>query len=125
MLDHISFGVSDMAKSAQFYDAVLKPLGYTRQMEVGDAIAYGSTYPCFWIAPAAGADAGARRPGFHLALQASGRPAVDAFYKAAMENDATDDGAPGLRPQYTPTYYAAFVIDPDGYKIEAVTYVPE
>jgi catechol 2,3-dioxygenase-like lactoylglutathione lyase family enzyme len=125
MLDHVSFGVSDIARSAHFYDAVLKPLGYTRQMEVGGAIAYGSTYPCFWIAPVAGADPGSRRPGFHLALQASDRPAVDAFYMAAMENGATDDGPPGLRPQYTETYYAAFVIDPDGYKIEAVTYVPE
>jgi catechol 2,3-dioxygenase-like lactoylglutathione lyase family enzyme len=125
MLDHISFGVGDMARSTAFYDAVLAPLGYMRQMEVGGAIAYGPNYPCLWLGPTPNGDAGPRRPGFHLALQAADRAAVDAFYQAAMANGATDDGPPGLRPEYTDTYYAAFVIDPDGYKIEAVTYVAE
>ncbi len=125
MLDHISFGVDDVQKAAAFYDAVLQPLGYSRQMEAGEYIAYGSKYPNFWLGPAGDDGAGDRRPGFHLALQAPNRAAVDAFYQAAMDNGATDDGKPGLRPEYTDTYYAAFVIDPDGYKIEAVTYVPE
>jgi catechol 2,3-dioxygenase-like lactoylglutathione lyase family enzyme len=122
MLDHASLGVVDLARGARFYDAVLEPLGFVRVWTEDDAIGYG---------PPAGEDKlaikqrpGARPPGegFHLALAAASRMAVDEFHAAALANGGADDGAPGLRPRYGPGYYAAFVRDPDGHRIEAVVH---
>jgi catechol 2,3-dioxygenase-like lactoylglutathione lyase family enzyme len=121
VLGHISFGVSDLARSAAFYDAALGALGYVRVFTSDRAIGYG--------APGTGADRllliaqdGSVRPpsvGFHLAFAAPTRDAVGGFHRAALQNGGEDQGAPGLRPQYGPDYYAAFVLDPDGYKLEA------
>jgi catechol 2,3-dioxygenase-like lactoylglutathione lyase family enzyme len=121
MLGHISFGVSDLSRSAAFYDAALGALGYVRVFTGGRAVGYG--------APAASADrllliaqpGPVRAPsvGFHLAFAAPSREAVDGFHREAMRHGGVDQGAPGLRPQYGPHYYAAFVLDPDGYKLEA------
>lgn len=121
MLHHISLSVSDLAKSAALYDAALGALGYVRVWAFPNAIGYGlpgggdrfalkSRLPQV-VAPSAG---------FHLAFSSPDRASVDAFYAAALAFGATDNGPPGLRPHYGPTYYAAFVIDPDGYPIEAV-----
>jgi catechol 2,3-dioxygenase-like lactoylglutathione lyase family enzyme len=121
MLGHISFGVSDLRRSSDFYDAALAALGYARVFTGERAVGYG--------APGAAADRllliqqpDAVRPpgpGFHLALAAPTRQAVDAFHRAALQHGGLDQGGPGLRPHYGPDYYAAFVLDPDGYKLEA------
>lgn len=120
MLSHISFGVRDLDQAKAFYDPVLATLGWTRVWDDETGVGYG---------PKGGADifslfvheeAAAPGPGFHIALNAPSRAVVDAFYAAALAAGATSDGSPGLRPNYTPTYYAGFVIDPFGYKIEMV-----
>jgi catechol 2,3-dioxygenase-like lactoylglutathione lyase family enzyme len=117
MLSHVGFEVSDLARSARFYDAVFARLGVRRVHEAASAIAYGSHEPRFWIVQRGRPPA----PGYgHTAIQASGRVAVDAAYAAAIGAGGHDDGAPALRPQYGPRYYAAYVLDPDGLRIELV-----
>jgi catechol 2,3-dioxygenase-like lactoylglutathione lyase family enzyme len=117
MLDHVGFEVSDLTRSARFYDAVFSRLGIRRIHEAPSAIAYGTHEPRFWVVqrgrPAA--------PGFgHVAIRAAGRAAVDAAYAAALGAGGRDDGPPGLRTHYGPRYYAAYVLDPDGLRIELV-----
>ena len=124
-LDHISINVSDYARSRAFYDKALAPLGIACIMEFGPACGYGRDgKPDLWI--------GAGKTSFqteeqlraitpvHVALAARSREEVDAFHRAAVAAGGKDNGAPGLRPQYHPGYYGAFVIDPDGHNIEAV-----
>jgi catechol 2,3-dioxygenase-like lactoylglutathione lyase family enzyme len=120
-LAHASFGVADLARAIAFYDAALAPLGGVRVWTVEDGAGYGAP---------GGADLLALKrqtgpvtppgPGFHLALHAPTREAVHRFHEAALARGGRDDGPPGLRPRYGPTYYAAFVFDPDGNKLEAV-----
>ena len=127
MLGHISFGVSDLTASAAFYDATMQALGYARVYTGDRAVGYG--------APGSDADrlllvlqpegATPPGPGFHLAFAAPSRQAVDDFHAAALRCGGRDNGAPGLRPRYGPDYYAAFVLDPDGYKLEAKHPPPE
>lgn len=122
MLGHLSFGVADLARAARFYDAVLKTLGFARVFDSGEkGVGYGPPGEPDKLAlfPRGNATR-APGPGFHLAFDAPSRAAVDAFYAAALAHGGNDDGAPGLRPHYGATYYAAFVIDPDGHKLEAV-----
>jgi catechol 2,3-dioxygenase-like lactoylglutathione lyase family enzyme len=127
MIDHISLGVTDLERSKTFYDAVLKPLGIARLYDYEGGLGYGiGEKPSFWIGPPL--DDG--RPvkaggGTHVAFTAPDRKAVDAFHRAALAQGATDDGKPGLRPIYHPNYYGAFVLDPDGHKIEACCHAPE
>jgi catechol 2,3-dioxygenase-like lactoylglutathione lyase family enzyme len=126
MLHHLSFGVSDIEKSARFYDAVLAALGYVRvwqvvQEDVCQAVGYGIAGADDKFAiKLRGSPTLAAGPGFHLAFAAPDRTAVDRFYDAALRTGGQDNGPPGLRADYGPSYYAAFVIDPDGYRIEAV-----
>ena len=124
MIDHLSLAVADLAKGRAFYDAVLKPLGYSRIFDVEDFSGYGvaedklireQALP-FWI----GRDAAPPALNGHVCFKAPSREAVRAFYRAALGAGGRDNGPPGLRPQYHPSYYAAFVIDPDGHRIEAV-----
>jgi catechol 2,3-dioxygenase-like lactoylglutathione lyase family enzyme len=120
MLDHITLIVSDYARAKDFYEKALKPLGYKLLMEYGQAAGMGEgTKPDFWFA--------AGTPGSisHIALTASDRKTVDAFYKAAMAAGGKDNGKPGIRKEYHPTYYGAFVLDPDGHNIEAVCHKAE
>lgn len=119
MLDHIGFAVSDLAKSKAFYQAALAPLGYKIHMDFGEAIGLGKDRPDFWIAR--GAAAGK----MHIAFTADNRAMVKAFYDAAIAAGGKDNGGPGLRPQYHPNYYGAFVLDADGNNIEAVCHQPE
>ncbi len=129
MIDHLSLGVRDLARSRAFYDAALATLGYQRLYDLDSVSGYGSPAPhplreqalAFWIghAPDGGALNG------HVCFRASGRAAVDAFHKAALTAGGRDNGPPGLRPQYHAHYYAAFIIDPDGHRIEAVHHEPE
>jgi catechol 2,3-dioxygenase-like lactoylglutathione lyase family enzyme len=117
MLDHIGLEVSDLARSARFYDALFSRLGVRRVHESQAAIAYGSHEPRFWIVQRDRPPG----PGFgHVAIRAAGRVAVDAAHAAALGAGGQDDGTPGLRPQYGPRYYAAYVLDPDGLRIEVV-----
>ena len=122
MLDHISLGVRDLSVSGVFYDAALAPLGYRRVLEKGIGMAYGPgpgrTGMMFWIV-CPNAEASASR-GSHVAFAATSHDAVDGFHAAAMSAGARDNGAPGLRPEYSENYYGAFVLDPDGHKVEAV-----
>lgn len=125
MLDHVSLGCRDLAASAAFYDAALAPLGLGRVMEKGTGICYGPgpgrEGMMFWIvsvAPEAGVPLPSR--GSHIAFAAPGRSAVDAFFSAAIAAGARENGAPGLRPEYSEHYYGAFVLDLDGHKIEAM-----
>jgi catechol 2,3-dioxygenase-like lactoylglutathione lyase family enzyme len=121
MLGHLSFGVNDLDRAAAFYDRILAPLGFVRVWTNPSGVGFG---------PEGGGDklalfskpnqAVAAGPGFHLAFDAPSRTAVDAFHAAAIGAGGTDCGAPGLRPHYGATYYAAFVTDLDGYKLEAV-----
>ena len=114
MLDHISIGCRDIAASAAFYDAALAPLGLGRVLEKGE----GMMFWIVWVAPEAGVPLPSR--GTHIAFSAANRAAVDAFFAAAMAAGARVNGGPGLRPEYSETYYGAFVLDPDGHKIEAM-----
>ncbi|MCL4767360.1 MAG: VOC family protein [Hyphomicrobiaceae bacterium] len=122
-LDHIGLQVSDFPRAKAFYSAALQPLGIRVQMEFptdkGGVAGFGRCKPEFWIS--------ADKPTspFHIAFGAANRPEVDAFYAAALAAGAKDNGAPGLRPQYHPDYYGAFVLDPDGHNIEAVCHYPE
>lgn len=121
VLHHLSFGVRDMGVAGAFYDAVLGALGYRRVFEDDTAIGYGLVDDEDLLCLKLHDDAAAPGPGFHLAFTAGTRAQVDAFHRAAMANGGVDNGAAGLRPDYGDTYYAAFVIDPDGHRIEAVT----
>jgi len=112
MFDHVSIGVRDLARSKRFYDAALRPLGYVCLMENADALGYGREKVALWIGRA-------EQPGDPTWDQASTREAVDGFHVAAVNTGGADNGAPGVRPDYGTDYYAAFVVDPDGYRIEA------
>lgn len=120
MLHHISLGVTDLNRSAAFYDAALAALGYVRVWSDDTAIGYGPPGGGDKLAIKLREGAAAPGPGFHLALAAPDRAAVDRFHEAALRHGGHDNGTPGLRPHYGPDYYAAFVIDPDGHHIEAV-----
>jgi catechol 2,3-dioxygenase-like lactoylglutathione lyase family enzyme len=119
MFDHISIRVSDYERSKRFYSIALAPLGYAQVME-GESGAgfHGGGIPDFWIKQ------GVPAPSVHIAFSSPDRATVDAFYRAAIAAGARDNGPPGLRPNYHPSYYGAFVLDPDGYNIEAVCHNP-
>ena len=120
MLDHVGFPVSDFERSKRFYQEALSPLGYGLISEPRHGFAgFGwSGKPDFWIFRGEPGDA------VHVALAAADRAAVDAFHEAAIAAGGRDNGRPGLRPEYHPTYYGAFVLDPDGNNIEAVRHGP-
>jgi len=116
MYDHISLKVKNFAKSRRFYENALKPLGYTVQSQDESSAGFGtSAATALWIS--AGAPASAE---VHIAFAAPSRAAVGAFHVGALEAGGRDNGKPGLRENYGPTYYAAFAHDPDGNNIEAV-----
>ncbi|RKQ70233.1 VOC family protein [Oceanibaculum indicum] len=120
MLGHLSFGVTDLDRAITFYDPVMAALGHVRLWQNERGAGYGppggNDRLALFLRP------GAHPPGegFHLAFRAESQAAVDAFHKAALAHGGADLGAPGLRPHYSPTYYAAFVTDPEGWKLEAV-----
>jgi catechol 2,3-dioxygenase-like lactoylglutathione lyase family enzyme len=121
VIDHFGINCSDWARSKQFYDKVLGVLGYTRQMDHGVAIGYGKDgHPDFWIADISAGDASGPNREVHIAFQASGTDAVEAFHAAALELGAESLHDPRLWPEYHPSYFGAFVRDPDGNNVEAV-----
>ena len=118
MIDHVGFEVSDLARSARFYDAVFGALGARRMYESEHSVAYGITSPVVWIV-VRGRETG---PGYgHMALQASGKAAVDAAHTAGLGNGGSDDGPPARRPQYGARCYAGYLRDPDGLRVEVVS----
>jgi catechol 2,3-dioxygenase-like lactoylglutathione lyase family enzyme len=120
MIHHLSLGVRDLAAAAAFYDGVLGALGFRRVFEDDEAIGYGLEDDEDILCLKLRADASPPGAGFHLAFAAPTRVAVDAFHAAGMRAGGGDNGGPGLREEYGPTYYAAFLVDPDGHRIEAV-----
>ena len=122
MLDDISLGVADLERSGRFYDATPAPLGRSRLVTRPATIGFGEAYPEFWINLRTGMAAIAPESGVHICLRARSAGDVDAFHAAALGAGGRSDGAPGLRPHDRVKYYAAFVIDPDGNRIEAVTF---
>jgi catechol 2,3-dioxygenase-like lactoylglutathione lyase family enzyme len=122
MLDHLSIQCSDLAASANFYDAVLAPLGGSRVMDFGQVIGYGTEFPDFWLG---GHENGEGFRESHIAFIAPSREAVQAFFDAAVAGGAEVLHAPRVFPEYDESYYGAFVRDPDGNNVEAVCHVPE
>jgi catechol 2,3-dioxygenase-like lactoylglutathione lyase family enzyme len=122
MLDHVGLDVSDYERSKAFYEKALAPLGLKLLIEPVPGIAgFGDGQkPFFWIAT------GRRAPqsGVHVAFAVDNRETVDSFHAAALEAGGTDNGEPGVREVYHPTYYAAYVLDPDGNNVEAVSHSP-
>ena len=127
MFDHMGLGTADYQRATAFYDAALPPLGI-RQLYVVpkeftagvDVVGYGRERPMFWVAgqnPTSGK--------LHIAFAAETRAQVDAFYEAALKAGGKDNGPPGLRPHYDKDYYGAFILDPDGFNVEAVCRAPE
>ncbi len=118
MIDHVGFEVSDLERSARFYDPLFFALGARRILESEHAIGYGINGPEFWIVVRGLAP----NPGYgHVAIKASGKAAVDAAYDAALLGGGRDDGAPGIRPNYGRRYYAAYLRDPDNLRVEIVS----
>ncbi len=121
MIDHVVFNVSDLAASRPFYEKALEPLGITVLAEYPDFIGLGEgKVPYLWLAERQHVT-----QSVHVAFQCGERAVVDSFYEAAIEAGGEDNGSPGLREIYHPTYYGAFVLDPDGNNIEAVCHKEE
>jgi catechol 2,3-dioxygenase-like lactoylglutathione lyase family enzyme len=119
MFDHISIGVKDLARAQHFYDAALSPLGYERLTNFDGTVGYGAERAQFWVSEVERPVPADRGSGLHFCFVAPSREAVDAFHAAGIANGGEDNGQPGIRPDYSQFYYAAFVIDPDGYRLEA------
>jgi len=125
MIDHISLGVGELERAARFYEATLAPLGLSRLVTRPATVGFGKSYPEFWINLRAGMARVAPESGTHICLRAKTTGEVDAFHAAALRAGGQSDGAPGLRPHDRVRYYAAFIIDPDGNRVEAVTFPAE
>jgi len=125
MIDHISIGVSDLERSARFYELTLAPLGLTKVVARPATVGFGKAYPEFWINLRPGMAPAAADSGNHVCLRAKTSGDVDAFHEAALRAGGVSDGAPGIRPHERVKYYAAFIRDPDGNRIEAVTFPSE
>ena len=125
MIDHISVGVSNLERSAKFYEAALGALGFTRLVTRPRTVGFGKTHPEFWINLREGMSRVAPDSGVHICLRARTTGEVDAFHAAALSAGGASESAPALRPHERVRYYATFVVDPDGNRIEAVTFPSE
>ena len=125
MFDHISIGVSDIPRAKRFYDAALKPLGYKRLYESKEGLGYGADKVQLWISASEHPVPADTRSGLHFCFGAPGRKSIDTFHAEALKSGGSDNGKPGPRKDYSPNYYAAFVVDPDGYRLEAYCDVKE
>jgi catechol 2,3-dioxygenase-like lactoylglutathione lyase family enzyme len=124
MIDHVSIAVRNLDVSARFYAVILAPLGYTRLAAHPTRVAFGTKYPELWLNARPTMAAVSPDSGAHICLRARSTEAIDAFYAVAVANGGTDDGAPGLRQATLVTYYAAFIRDPDGNRLEVMTVPP-
>jgi len=123
MIDHVSVSVTDLAAATRFYEAVLGTLGMAKLEARPATVGFGKKYPEFWINLRPDMHAVAAGSGAHVCFRARATDMIDAFHAAALRLGGLSDGAPGLRPQHGDGYYAAFIRDPDGNRIEAVTFV--
>ena len=123
MIDHISIGVRNVAAAKRFYDAALEPIGYRCLSDSAESLGYGAKAPALWISATDRPVPADARSGLHFCFAAPSRKSVDAFHAAGLKSGGRDNGAPGLRADYGAGYYAAYLIDPDGYRVEA--YFPE
>jgi len=119
MINHLSIGVRDLARTRRFYDATLGALGYACLSAGDTSLGYGKKDVVLWISPSPSPVPADPQSGLHICFDAPDRASVDAFHAAALASGGRDNGAPGLRPDYGAGYYAAFAVDPDGYRIEA------
>ncbi|HYM04678.1 MAG TPA: VOC family protein [Stellaceae bacterium] len=119
MLDHVSIGVRDIAAAKRFYDAALGPLGYRCLSQGEGSLGYGQDAPVFWISATGHPVPADERSGLHICFAAASSAAVDGFHKAALKAGGRDNGKPGVRSDYGASYYAAFAVDPAGYRVEA------
>lgn len=126
MFSHVTVGTTDLVRARTFYDAVMGTLGINLVMEIeGSAFAFGEmSGAAFFVGYPFDEQPAERGNGWHCAFNAADRPSVDAFHAAALANGGSDEGVPGLRPHYHANYYAAYVRDPDGNKIQAVCHLP-
>ncbi len=119
MIHHVSIGVKDVAAAKRFYDKALAPLGIKCLAEEQSYLGYGAGAPEFWVLAAKRPVKPDDESGLHFCLKASSRKSVDEFHAAALKSGGRDNGKPGIRKDYGENYYAAFVVDPDGYRFEA------
>jgi catechol 2,3-dioxygenase-like lactoylglutathione lyase family enzyme len=123
MIDHVSIAVRDLAGCGRFYEAVLAALGHTKLVTRPGSIGFGKKYPEFWLNERAVMTPADADTGTHICFRAAGTVAVDAFHIAAVQGGGRSDGAPGPRQATMGGYYAAFIRDPEGNKIEAATFI--
>ena len=119
MIDHVSIGVRNIPATKRFYDAALQPLGYQCLSDSAESLGYGAKAPVLWANVTDQPVPADSRSGMHFCFSAPNRKAVDAFHAAGLATGGRDNGRPGLRADYGAGYYAAFLVDPDGYRIEA------
>ncbi len=125
MIDHVSIGVRDVTRAKKFYDAAMKPLGYSCLSAGETSLGYGREAVAFWIGQSDRPVPADAASGLHFCFTAPTRQSIAEFHKAALAAGGHDNGPAGLRADYGENYYAAFVIDPDGYRIEAYCAAPE
>ena len=123
MIDHVSISVRDLEACARFYEAVLGAIGYVRLRNRPATVGFGKRYPEFWLNHRPSMPPIAADSGMHVCVRAPDADAVRNFYETALAAGGTSDGEPGPRPEYSGNYYAAFIRDPEGNRIEAVTFV--
>jgi catechol 2,3-dioxygenase-like lactoylglutathione lyase family enzyme len=123
VIDHVSICVRDLKRATRFYETVLATIGYKKLRDEPSTVGFGKRYPEFWINARPGMSPLPLDSGSHVAVRAPSAQTVDAFHAAALAAGGICDGAPGRRTQYGPAYYAAFICDPDGNRIEAVTFL--
>jgi catechol 2,3-dioxygenase-like lactoylglutathione lyase family enzyme len=123
MIDHVSVAVRDLAAATRFYETVLAALGFSKLESRPVTVGFGKAYPEFWINLRDGMAPIPAGSGAHICFRARSTAMIDAFHAAALAAGGADDGPPALRPQHGDGYYAAFIRDPDGNRIEAVTFV--
>ena len=119
MINHVSIGVRDVARSGKFYDATLKPLGYKRLSDGETSLGYGADAVALWVQKSDSPVPSDMASGLHFCFDAKTRKSVAEFHKAAVGAGGKDNGEAGLRADYGDNYYAAYVVDPDGYRLEA------
>ena len=122
MIDHVSIAVRDLAASARFYEPLLAPLGYTKLVARPATIGFGKKYPELWLNERRHMTRADPDSGNHICLRAASVDAVEAFHAAALQGGGRSDGAPGPRSGHIAGYYAAFILDPEGNRIEAATF---
>jgi len=123
MIDHVSIPVKDLEFSSRFYESILSQIGYSRLVAKDGTVGFGKKYADFWLNHRPKISSSSTNDGFHVCLRALSIQQVEGFFKTAISLGAKSDGMPGFREQYHDSYFAAFVIDHDGNKIEVVTFV--